>query len=159
MPNKNIKKCSYSHCKHQDKIIDIDVDDYEIENTRYLHTDCKHEKDTRAAIIDYWYKNIDEDVIFNQLVRIIDRLIYKESVDADYLLWALKKRSKYLKHPPGIVYVAKDKELKKNYEYQKKLKEYNENKNKIDIAIDHEPTFTYQDNGTKKKFGDIFGGM
>lgn len=154
----DIRKCQYSHCNHPEKKVILSTDDYVEENGRYFHADCKHEKDTRADIIDFWYKNIDEDVIFNQLVRIIDRLIYKESVDADYLLWALKKKVKYLNHPPGLVYVAKDKQLRKEYDFEKKLKAFNENKGKVETKPNNEPIFTYNESDSKKKFGDIFGG-
>ena len=153
----DFRKCQYSHCKHNDNAISIATDDYAIENGRYYHIDCKHEKDTRAEIIDYWYKYIDKDVIFNQLVRIIDRLIYKESVDCDYLLWALKKKANVLNHPPGLVYVAKDKQLKKEWDYKQKLKTFRENKPVIEVT-NNEPSFTYNDSNGKKKFGDIFGG-
>lgn len=154
----DFRKCQYSHCKHDDKTISIATEEYAEENGRYYHADCKHEKDTRAEIIDYWYKHIDKDVIFNQLVRIIDRLIYKESIDCDYLLWALKKKAKFLNHPPGLVYVAKDKQLRKEWDFEQKLRAFNETKTTIPTKQNDEPSFTYNESDGKKKFGDIFGG-
>ena len=157
MPKKiEIRKCKYSHCKHDTNVIDIEKDDYVEENNKYYHSDCKHEKDVRSEIIDYWYKNIDADVIFNQFVRILDRLLYSEHLDCDYVLFALKKKAKYLKHPPGLVYAVKDKEVKKEWDFKKKLEEFN--KAKIEVIKNEEPSFTYNDNNSKKKFGDIFGG-
>jgi len=158
MAKSNEKKCCYSHCKHESKIINLSQDEYEVENNRYFHTDCKHEKDTMLEIIDYWYKNIDKDVIFTQLRRIIDRLVYVEKMDADYILYALKRKAKYLNHPPGLVYAVKDKVVKKDYEYEQKLKAFNESKKKPIVQQSDEPTFTYNENEGKKKFGDIFGG-
>lgn len=158
MAKSSEKKCCYSHCKHKDKIINTSVDTYEIEKSRYYHTDCKHEKDTILAIIDYWYKNVDKDVIFNQLRRIVDRLVYSEHMDADYILYALKRKAKYLNHPPGLVYAVKDKAVQKDYEYEQKLKVFNESKQSVVINQSDEPSFSYKDNEGKKKFGDIFGG-
>ena len=88
----------------------------------------------------------------------MDRLIYKESVDCDYLLWALKKKARFLNHPPGLVYVAKDKQLKKEWDFERKLKAFNENKTAVETKPDNEPSFVYNDMDGKKKFGDIFGG-
>ncbi len=158
MARKNEKKCAYSHCKHESKSIDIEVDDFVSESTRYYHPDCKHEKDTVLAIIDFWFKNIDEDVVFSQLRRILDRLIYNEHYEADYVLFAIKKRAKYLNHPPGIVYVVKDKDVKKSYEYQKKLQAFNESKRQPEIIQNKEPSFIYKTDDAKKSFGNIFGG-
>lgn len=152
------KKCNYSHCKHNSKTILITEEEYVEEKGRYYHPDCKHEKDTIAEIIDFWYRHIDEDVVFNQLVKIINRLIYKECISCDYLLWALKKKESVINHPPGLVYISKDKQLKKEWEFEKKLKDFNESKASIEIRAENEPSFIYCENGSKKKFGDIFGG-
>ncbi len=151
-----IKRCKYSHCKHSTDVIDLENDEYVEENGRFFHADCKHEKDTRAEIIDYWYRNIDEDVIFNQLSKILDRLLYSEKIDCDYILFALKKKAKFLNHPPGLVYAVKDKELKKEWDFKKKLEQFN--KSKVDVIKNDEPSFTYNESNSKKKFGDIFGG-
>ena len=158
-PKSEIRKCCYSHCKHENIIIDPLVDDYEIESkNRYFHADCKHEKDTMLEIIDYWYKHVDKNVIFNQLRKIVDQLVYSDHIDADYILYALKKKARFLNHPPGLVYAVKDKELKKEYDFEQKLKAFNESKNKPILNQSDEPTFTYKENDRKKKFGDIFGG-
>ena len=158
MAKTNEKKCCCSHCKHSNKMIDISAEAYGVENNRYYHQDCKHEKDVMLEIIDYWYNNVDKDVIFNQLRRILDRLVYSERYDADYILYALKRKAKYLNHPPGLVYAVKDRDIRKDYEYEQKLKLFNESKTKTVVAHSEEPTFTYHDNEIKKKFGDIFGG-
>lgn len=154
------KKCNYSHCKHDTKIIDISKDDYQIEeNGKYIHTDCKREKDTMLEIIDFWYRNIDADVIFTQLRRLLDRLVYSEHVDPDYILYAIKKKAKYLNYPPGIIYAIKDKEVKKSYEHEQKIRAFKETLgNQVAPQQSDEPVFTYNDNSNKKKFGDIFGG-
>ena len=154
----DLKKCQYSHCKHQTKVISVNTDEYTEENGRYYHVDCKHEKDTIAEIKDYWYRNIDEEVIFTQLTEIINRLIYKEAYDCDYVLWALKKKAKYLNYPPGLMFVVKDKQLKGEWDFKQKLKTFNESKGKVETKEEEVPTFTYNDVWGRKKFGDIFGG-
>lgn len=159
MPSKiEVKKCNYSHCKHTSKEILINEEDYIEENNRYYHVDCKHEKDTRAEIIDFWYRNIDADVVFNQLSKILDRMIYKENIDPDFILWALKKKHEFLHYPPGLVYLIKDKKLKKEFEINKKMKQMMKERKDAVIKND-EPSFTFNINDSKKKLGDIFGGM
>lgn len=158
MAKADIKKCAYTHCKHDNKEIDIKNDAYELEKGRYYHPDCKHEKDTIAEIIDFWYRNIDEHVIFNQLVKILNRIIYKENVDPDYILYALKKKYKYLNHPPGLIYAIRDKSVMKDWEFEKKLKAFNETKDSVKIEDNEGSSFVYKESSGKKSFGDIFGG-
>lgn len=152
------KKCQYSHCKHHTKIILPKKEKYVEENGRYYHEDCKHEKDTIYEIKDYWYNHIDKNVVFAKLTRIVNRLIYDESYDCDYVLWALKKKAKYLNFPPGLVYAVNDKKLKEEWDFEQKLKKFNADKVKLEAKKSDEPKFTYNDNGGKKKFSDIFGG-
>ena len=151
----NLRKCNYSHCKHDSKDIDISSEQFLEEKGKYYHPDCKHEKDIIYAIKDYWYKNIDKDVIFNQLTKIIERLIYKEGYEADYILYALKIKAKYLNHPPGLVYAVKDKKVRNDWEFEQKLKSF---KSSNPVISEEEPTFTFKGSEGKKKFGDIFGG-
>lgn len=152
------KKCQYSHCKFPDKIIILSEGNYVIEKGRYYHLPCQCEKNTMLEIIDFWYENIDKDVIFNQLRRLLDRLVYNDGYEAEYILFALKKKAKYLKHPPGLVYAVKDKSVKSDYEFQKRLAEFNKQRNNIPISKSEEPKFTINSHGEKKGFGDIFGG-
>ena len=159
MAKANIKKCAYNHCKHEHKEIDIKTEQYVEDKNRYYHPECKHEKDTLAEINDYWYRCIDKDVIFNQLVRIVNRLVYQDGMDADYVLFALKKKARFLNHPPGLVYAVKDKAVKKEWETAQRIKEYETNKGKAEIKKNDEPSFVYQESEVKKKFGDIFGGQ
>ena len=112
---KKTRKCGYKNCRHQE-IVDLENDKYIKDNGRYYHTDCKHEKDVRAEIIKYWYENIDKGVPVGLLVNIVERLICKESFDCDYVLWALKQRSKYIKHPHGLALVVKDEALRNEWD-------------------------------------------
>ena len=156
-----IHKCNYRKCKRCFEAIDISSGDYIEEKEKFYHPECKHEKDTRAEIIDFWYRQINKDVVFSSLSRIIDRLIYQDGVDCDFLLWGLKKKAKFLKHPPGLVYVARDKDLKSKWEFEKKLKEFNANKAnvKIESNPNNSPSFTAKETEKKSSFEDIFGGM
>ena len=162
MAKKDIKKCNYSHCKHLSNSINIKFDEYVTEKSgglvRYYHPDCKHEKDAIQEIIDYWYVAIDPNVIFGQLRRIIDKIIYEMHIDADFVLYALRKKSQYLHHPPGLMYAIQDKNLKKQFEYDKKKDEFNNSKKEPVIIKQEEPTFTYNVKGGNRKFSDIFGG-
>lgn len=158
MAKKDIKTCAYTHCKHESQKINIKEEEYEVDNNRYFHPDCKHEKDTVLEIIDYWCKNIDENVVFSRLRRIVDDIVYKYGYEADYVLFALKKKARFLNYPPGLFYAIKDKTVKADYEHEKKLKAFHESqKKKVEIQKTEEPSFTFKTDG-KKTFGDIFGG-
>jgi len=150
-----IKKCQYGkHCKHGG-IINLDEDECCVsgkDNNRYYHPDCKKEKDVMLEIIDFWYKNVDENPIFNQLRRTIDRLVYSDGYDAEYVLFALKAKYKYLQHPPGLVYAVKDSKVSREWDIAHKSVQAAV----VKPEIKADTVFSYATQ-KKSKFSDIFG--
>lgn len=148
-----IKKCQYGkHCKHGGNI-NPEEEQYCLDGKKYYHPDCKKEKDTILEIIDFWYRNIDDKPIFNQLRRIIDRLVYQDGYEAEYILFALKKKMSVLHHPPGLVYAVKDAGVARAWDKARKENEAEEVK--VVIKPDTSFNFSAQKN---TKFSDIFGG-
>lgn len=102
-------KCSYSHCKHENK--EIVGDDFITVNTKtYYHPDCYAEKETMAEIVDVWVKKIDAHPIFTELRKHINVIVYEWGIPADkllfYLNWAINNNWG-LRHPAGLRYLAK----------------------------------------------------
>ena len=150
------KKCGYSKCKH-DGIVNTDSDDCVEENGKYYHRDCLREKNAIAEIIDFWYREIDEDVVFNQLRRVIDQLVYQRGMDASYILFAIKKRAKFLNYPSGIYYAVGDKRLKADWRILHEAEILKEVKAKSNKSAKMEPAFQYAEAKKTQWGSDIFG--
>jgi hypothetical protein len=149
--------CKYRNCKHPNQEIDFAKDSYTFDDYGYCwHTDCKKESDTIVSIIDFWYRNIDDDdTSYANLHRII-RTIISRGYEAEYILFALKSKVKVLHHPPGLFYAVDDWKLKEEWKKKKiedAVKGYKIEKPKENA----EPKF--QSKTIKaSSFADIFGG-
>ena len=152
------KKCAYSHCKHKQDPVHVGSDDCVEENGKYYHPDCLREKNDIAEIIDFWYKEIDKDVVFNQLRRVIDQLVYNRGVDAGFILYAIKKKAKYLNYPAGIFYAIGDKRLKADWKIVREAEKLKAVKKASEKATKIEPAFQYVEKEKPKWGADIFGG-
>ena len=150
------KMCRYGHCKHLTKEINLEHDNYEEENGRYYHMDCKIEKDTIAEIIDYWDKNITGKTSFSFLRKVINDIIYNKNYPADYVLFSLKRNASWLKSPGGLYYAIDDTKTKSSWEYQIKLEKFNKEKETVKMTKEDEPSFNFVN--SQKTFGSIFGG-
>ena len=152
------KKCGYKKCKH-DGIVNTDSDDCVEENGKYYHRDCLREKNAIAEIIDFWYREIDEDVVFNQLRRVIDQLVYQRRMDASYILFAIKKKAKFLNYPSGIYYAVGDKRLKADWRILHEAEILKEVKAKSSKSAKMEPIFQCTETKKTQWGSDIFGGV
>ena len=101
-------RCRYSHCKHSERELNK-ADAVRCGNT-YYHADCYHEKETIDKILDTYVKLVDPHPVFGALRKIVSNLIYKQGVNADFILFALKRAAQEhrINHPPGLYYVVKD---------------------------------------------------
>lgn len=151
------RSCGYSHCKHGG-VVDTQSDEYIEDNGKFYHMDCYSEKRAFSEIIDFWYREIDEDVVFNQLQRVLQELIYKRGLEAEYVLYAIKKKAQFLNYPSGIYYAVGDKRLKANWriireaEHLKLVKEASKKSAKM------EPMFKQKEEKKSNWTTDIFGG-
>jgi len=115
-----IRKCRYSHCLHSDTAIDIEKDEFEKEGNSYYHKDCYQTKCDIQYIKTLWHDHIDSLVVYAQLTNILNRLIFKDHVSSDYVVFAIKycidhPDSCKLQHPPGIKYVLGNQKIKDAY--------------------------------------------
>lgn len=149
-------KCSYSHCPHNHV---ISSDDYVTQNGKYYHRECRKELDTINEIKKVWYEQVDNDSkVFPHLTRTLNDIIYNKNISAEFVLFALKDKAKYIKHPGGLYYLIKDDRLKRKWEQLVSMKIVSsEEFKRIEIKGAEEPEFT--SNGRRDaSFGDIFGG-
>lgn len=124
-------KCRYGHCKHESKEIDSE-DAVRIGNS-YYHPDCYHEKETIDMIIDTWVNEVDPHPVFAALCKIIRNMIYNQGVNADFLLFALRRATARhrISHPPGLYYIVKDQDTINAWNRQ-----LAEKQNKIEFTVD-----------------------
>ena len=128
----DIKTCRFVGCPHGKKI-DISIDNYVIpKKGMYYHEDCYKkqkegnwkDKQTRADlqyIKEQWVLRIDRDVIFSQLMRVLNDFIGR-GVPSDYLVFAFDyviQHKMKLHYPYGFKYYVDNKEIKEAYEKSK----------------------------------------
>lgn len=157
----DIKQCRCKNCLHNTKDINIKTDEYHNNGSAYYHKECWDAKERIDRIKEIWEKEINEFVVWAQLVRMLNDLIYKQKKDSEYILFAIeyaaKHKSKYrLAHPGGIKYILGKPEIKEEFEKSKR-KIFKDSDFKIEKPTQNNaPKFT-----TKKQtsgFGGIFGG-
>lgn len=115
-----IKKCRYSHCLHKDTAINIDSEEFEKEGNAYYHKDCYQTKCDIQYIKTLWHDHIDSLVVYAQLTKILNRLIFENHVSSDYVVFAIQycidhPNSFKLQHPPGIKYILGNQKIKDAY--------------------------------------------
>ena len=152
------RSCGYSHCKHGG-VVDTQSDECIEDNGKFYHMDCYSEKRAFSEIIDFWYREIDEDVVFNQLQRVLQELIYKRGLEAEYVLYAIKKKAQFLNYPSGIYYAVGDKRLKANWRIIREAERLKLVKEASKKTAKMEPMFKQKEEKKSNWTTDIFGGI
>lgn len=124
----DIKKCRYPYCKHENKEIDISVEEYKVSGKMYYHTDCYKakiegewkDKQTKAdlqLIKNLWIENISNTVVFSQLYHSLNDLLQR-GIESGYLVFVIQyciKHQMNLRYPQGLKYYVDNKEIKDAY--------------------------------------------
>lgn len=121
----NTRRCSFAFCNklHESKNIDIDSEEYTKRGSQYYHTDCVKISDTIKEMRDLWYQNIDENVDFRILNRVVSDLIFNKGYSADYILFCIRysiENGNRLRFPPGLRYCVEFDNYKSAYNLEKK---------------------------------------
>lgn len=115
----DIKKCRYAHCLHDCKDIDLTTDKFIKNGSSYFHEDCYQARQNIQLIKQLWHDHIDELVVYSQLNKILNQLIFNDHVSSDYLVFAVKYSINSddinLRHPPGLKYVIGNQRVKNAY--------------------------------------------
>lgn len=147
-----MKKCRYKYCKHDTK----DIPDSEAvkDGNAYYHPDCHHEKETIKKIIDVYVEYVDQHPVFGHLRKTVDTIIHTNHVDADYVLFAVKKAVKEhrLNHVPGLYYAVKNSAAESEWRKQKASEALS---NDDFVVTDTTKTYTYNQK-KKKSIADLF---
>jgi len=142
-------KCKYSHCKHKTKEIPKG-EEILVGKSSYYHQDCYEEIETIKNIIDTYVKKVDSHPIMSLLRKVINEIIYKHNVDANFLLFALNyciDQGWNIRYPQGLYYVVKNKEANQKWkqmissEYKSRIKKM---KNDMKDINEEENTFEYR---------------
>lgn len=152
---KNIRKCRFIACKHENKEINIDSEPFVKDGRCFYHQDCyelkknnewksQKTRDDLTLFRDMWYRNISDTVNFSQLMKILNEYIAR-GVDSDYLVFALKyiiDHKMNLNYPNGFKYYVDRIDIKRAYEKHIALKNRKTYEDyKPVVSDDDSPTF------------------
>ena len=165
MANKtNQKTCRFAHCCHEDKLINVDTDEFVQNGSAFYHADCYRDKSNIDFIMNFWKNEIDVGVVYKQLRSVLNRLIFVDGYSSDYVAFAVQycvQQNKPLKYPPGLKYVLSDFVVKKAYELKikpkKKISQSDFSARDKDNGDPEGPKFNVSHK--KSGFGGILGGV
>lgn len=150
----NTVKCRYKNCIHDNK--DIDKSDAVKVGNSYYHKDCYDTKNDIAEIVDLFTKNINTNVVYSVLVRVINNIIFNKKNESKFLLFGLKyyiANKIPLNYPQGLYYVIQNKDVLNTY---KKYLAKQQIKNDKVIIKEENNEVDFNFKPTKSKgFGDI----
>lgn len=101
-------KCRWKHCKFggevdKDKAVKVGI--------AYFHPECYAERESIQKIIDVWHEKVDAYPMESMLRKMVNDLVLKQNVNAEFLLFALNyclDNGWNLRHPAGLKAVSKD---------------------------------------------------
>ena len=142
-------KCSYKYCKHESG--DIPPGSAVKVGKRHMHPDCATESETVANIRNYYYENVSNTVVMKNLVAVINNIIHKKGIEAEYLMFALRyaiENRISIKSPYGLHYLVDNSRIKSEWKKRQTAKmEVKALKAAEEKAAELEPmqnTFTYK---------------
>lgn len=150
-------KCRASHCFHDSKDILPDDDIVKIKNAAY-HKDCYQAISDIREVIDIFATKINPNVVFSELRKVINTIVYDRKIDSGMLLYGVKyylKNNIPLNYPQGLYYVVQNKEVQDRYKKivtAFKVKDY-----QFTAPVDESQSFEYKTK-PQKGFADILSG-
>ena len=152
------RKCRATHCFHESKEFLPDDEIVEVGACGY-HKDCYQAISDIREVVDIFSTQINKNVVFSELRKVINTIVYQRGVDSGMLLFGVKyylDRRIPLNYPQGLYYVVQNKDVQEQYKKMKieqKVKDY-----KFEAPVDESKPFTY--NSSKVKgFSDVIGGV
>lgn len=153
-------KCRWKHCKFggevdKDKAVQIGLS--------YFHPECYAERESIQKIIDTWHERVDAYPMESMLRKMVNDLVLKQNVNAEFLLFALNYCLDHgwnLRHPAGLKAVSKDDKARKAWDarqeriIKKKMKEQTEQNDSI---MDFNLPKTNSSYSNKPKFSSVLG--
>lgn len=157
MAKKKTVQCRYKYCKHESR--EVDRDEAVHVGNSYYHEDCFKESRTIDKIIETYTERVDKNPVYTHLRKTINTIVYKNKVDAEFLLFALEyaTQHKMIKHVPGLFYIVKNKDIQKAWDKKKTTEFMRAEKEKEQQPVENETRrFTYHV-PKKSVISDLFG--
>ena len=153
-------KCRWKHCKYggevdKDKAVKVGI--------AYFHPECYAERQAIQKIIDVWHERVDAYPMESMLRKMVNDLVLKQNVNAEFLLFALNyclDNGWNLRYPAGLKAVSKDDKARKAWDVRqeriikKKMKEQTEQNDSI---MDFNLPKTNSSYSNKPKFSSVLG--
>lgn len=149
-----ILKCRSSHCFHESKEIMPDDDFVKVNNVAY-HKDCYRAISNIREVIDIFAKEVNPNVVFAQLSKVVNNIVYNKKIDSGLLLYGLRfylDRKIPIHYPYGLYYVVQNKDVQNQYKKMvaaEKVQDY-----EFSAPVDESQPFEYTPT-TQKGFADI----
>lgn len=141
-------KCKYAKCFCQDSD----------EIIKSYHPECLKTKNDINEIKELFVNNINKNVVYAQLIRVINTIIFNKGVTADYLKFGLQYYISHkipLNYPQGLYYVIQNKDVASAYNRKKSAVVKQEMSSLSDGVLDIDKTFEHK-TFKKKTIGDLF---
>ena len=147
MAKVKLHKCKYAHCKHDTTDISPE-DEVKVGESRYWHKDCYEESLAIRDVIDIFYKEVNRNVVMNNLRKVVNSIVYEKGIDARMLRFGLRyylDHGKPINYPQGLYYVIQ------NIDVQKAWNEHVRNISKESFEIKEESNrkFEYKPSESK----------
>jgi len=105
-----IVKCGYKHCQHESR--ELLRDSATKIKSIYFHEDCAITKITINKIKELYCKSVDKDVSIPQLLGVINNIVFKKGINAQFLLFGLEywiKKNVKISNPYVLHYIKDNK--------------------------------------------------
>lgn len=115
-------KCAFSKCCHETK--DILRTEAVFDGKKYYHPDCLKTKEDIAKIIDLFATQVNPNVVFAQLRRVVNNIIFDRGIESGLLLYGIQwyiDHRRNLTYPQGLYYVVQNADVQKSYAKRKSI--------------------------------------
>lgn len=112
--------CGYKHCQIKEK---VQASEAVIVGNRRYHKECSEIRDKICQITDLYIDYIDKKVLMQELLGVLNRIIFTNGIGLDYMIFAVQHivdMKIKLKSPYALYYVAKNKRIITLWEKQNK---------------------------------------
>ena len=110
------KTCAWKHCTHPSPVIS-DGEGVGVGKT-WFHKDCNETRLLLKEIGETYFEQVSKNVVYAQLVRTINNIVFSKGVDPKLLLFALRYAIKHkipLKSPYGLHYLVSQERIQTSY--------------------------------------------